>query len=65
MYLPPGVSVSIFGSMGGHFIFVTTGGSLPDCLRGIMKQSGFFGEYIILLSCYMTTVSDMVLSLWQ
>ena len=22
----------IFGTMDGHFIFVTTGGSLPDCL---------------------------------
>ncbi len=30
--LQPVVPVSIFGTMDGHFIFVTTGGSLPDWL---------------------------------
>ncbi len=31
MYLLPVVPVSIFGTICGHFIFFTTGGSLPDC----------------------------------
>ena len=29
-FLLPVVPVSIFGTMDGHFIFVTTSGSLPD-----------------------------------
>ncbi len=33
MFLLPVVPVSLFGIMGGHFIFVTTSGSLPDWLR--------------------------------
>ncbi len=30
-FLPPVVPVSIFGTMDSHFIFVTTGSTLPDC----------------------------------
>ncbi len=30
-FLLPDVPMSIFGTMNGPFIFVTTGGSLPDC----------------------------------
>ncbi len=29
-FILPVVPVSIFGTMDGHFIFVTSGGSLPD-----------------------------------